>query len=230
MYFNSKNMISVTKTASAFYLGPSSHLKLVGYIAILLPLIVSANASIVCSCSIQESISHYYYTISGDLFVGMLCAIGTFMVLYKGYDKTDRIASTSAGIFAFGVALFPTDMNRDAACNILGTYPINSTRALAHYGFAAALFVTLAYMCLFLFTKSDKTPQSRTKAKTYRNSLYQFFGVLIVLCILIIFLGKDNPEFSQYKLVFWLEWIATYSFGIAWLIKGGVFLKDESLK
>ena len=223
-------MISVTKTASAFYLSPTSHLKLVGYIAILLPLIVSANASIWCHCSIQESISHYYYTISGDLFVGMLCAIGTFMILYKGYDKTDRIASASAGIFAFGVALFPTDMNKDAACNILGTYPINDTRALAHYAFAAGLFGTLAYMCLFLFTKSNKAKHARTKAKTYRNSLYQFFGVLIILCILIIFIGKNNPEFTEYKLVFWLEWIATYSFGIAWLIKGGVFLRDESIE
>lgn len=222
-------MISPTKTPRTFYLDQNEHLKLIGYIAILLPFIVLVAASLICGCSIQESISHYYYTISGDLFVGLLCAIGTFMVLYRGYEKQDRIAASLAGIFAFGVALFPTDMNTDVTCNILGTYPINDTRSKFHYLSAALLFISLAYMCLFIFTKSNKSVEERTKEKNYRNTLYRFFGILIILCILIIFLGKNNPEFKEYNLVFWLEWIATYSFGIAWLIKGGVLLKDKSL-
>ena len=35
--------------------------------------------------AIQPSISHYYHTSVRDIFVGSLCAIGAFLVLYKGY-------------------------------------------------------------------------------------------------------------------------------------------------
>lgn len=219
-------MISQTKTPRPLYIDQFDQLKLIGYLAILLPLIVLAAASLICGCKIQESISHYYYTIAGDLFVGILCAIGTFMVFYKGYDKNDRIAAMLAGIFAFGVALFPTDMNSDDNCNILKSYPESDARVMVHYIFAALLFCTLAIMCLFLFTRSDKPKALFSRNKKYQNGLYQFFGVLILLSILIIYLGRNNIEFRKYNLTFWFEWVATYSFGIAWLIKGKVFLKN----
>src|SRR5258708_1137366 len=56
---------------------------------------------------LQDSISHYYYTDMGNVFVGSLCAIGIFLLSYRGYEKHDRVAGTLACIFAVGVALFP---------------------------------------------------------------------------------------------------------------------------
>ncbi len=185
----------------------------------------------ICDCAIQESISHYYYTVSGDLFVGLLCAIGTFMVLYKGYERKDQIAASMAGFCAFGVALFPTSNNIDKHCSNFD-YPLNPERVFIHYFFAAALFSTLAYMCFFLFTKSDKSEKHRTKMKTIRNRTYRFFGTIILISMVAILLKEKWPWFSKkvaawIQFTFWFEWFATYSFGIAWLIKGGIILKDK---
>ena len=35
----------------------------------------------------EHSISEYYYTKNGDLFVVLLSVIGVFLLTYKGYDR-----------------------------------------------------------------------------------------------------------------------------------------------
>ena len=42
-----------------------------------------------CKCrgKVLPSISHYYYTIAGDAFVGILFALGLFLILYKSVFK-----------------------------------------------------------------------------------------------------------------------------------------------
>lgn len=64
--------------------------------------------------SIQESISHYYYTNLRELFTGVLCAVGLFLIRYKGHQnpqwwKNDSLLTNIAGAAAFGIALFPTN-------------------------------------------------------------------------------------------------------------------------
>lgn len=39
----------------------------------------------------------------------------------------------------------------------------------------------------------------------------------------------DFPLLRGYKPVFWLEWGALTAFGISWLVKGGLFLKDKPI-
>ena len=39
-----------------------------------------------------ESISSYYHSVMRDIFVGSLCAVGTFLISYRGYDKRDNRA------------------------------------------------------------------------------------------------------------------------------------------
>lgn len=51
---------------------------------------------------------------------------------------------------AIGVAFFPTTPEDDHA-------QIDRIIGYAHYGFAAAFFLTLAYFCLVLFRKTDPT-------------------------------------------------------------------------
>src|SRR4051812_49948350 len=55
----------------------------------------------------QPSISAFYYTGSRDLFVGMLCAIGVFLLFYQGPQRIDAWVSSVAGAGALGVAVFP---------------------------------------------------------------------------------------------------------------------------
>src|SRR3546814_11716292 len=69
---------------------------------------------------IQPSLSAYYHFAPDaadqygagtmrDAFVGMLCAIGSFLFFYRGHSFQEDVALNCAGISAVLVALVPTD-------------------------------------------------------------------------------------------------------------------------
>ena len=204
--------------------------KAVGWLGILLPAAMLAGNLFLGSChSVQDSNSHYYYTVTGNLFVGILCAVAMFLLSYKGYpeDNTDNILTSLAGICALGIAFFPTNDNSTDSCAIIHL-PISSARNITHYSFAAAFFILLACISFFLFTKSKG---NKTDRKKLRNSLYRIFSVLIIIFIVLIavysLFAKELSWLDKYKPVFWLEWLALIAFGMPWLIKGELMLRDK---
>ena len=79
--------------------------KAVGILGILLPVVLAIGVPIISNCNIiQDSISDYYFTKMGSVFVGTLYAVGLFLFSYKGYERKDSIASKLACLFALGVA------------------------------------------------------------------------------------------------------------------------------
>src|SRR5258706_5910903 len=83
--------------------------KLIGILGIALPLVMWLGEPVLCpGAGRQPTISHYYYTLMRDAFVGILWALGIFMVCYRGTRRWDDLASTVAGLCATVVALFPT--------------------------------------------------------------------------------------------------------------------------
>ena len=87
-----------------------AHRKVIGYLGIaLLPVLVLVTR-LRSTSEIQTSISAYYYTGAGAVFVGVLFAIGIFLFSYRGYEghHADWWAGKAAFGFAIGVALFPT--------------------------------------------------------------------------------------------------------------------------
>lgn len=210
----------------------------IGWLGVFLPAFMIIGNSLFQECDIiRSSISHYYYTITGYWFVGILFAVAMFLISYKGYDRRDVIASSVAGFSAVLIALFPTNIESlvPAAMDIdscaLFSLPENKIRNAIHYGSAALFFITLAYMSLFLFTESrgEKSPK-----KIIRNKIFRTCGIIIFIAIVLIALygifEERLPNLGDYKPVFWLEWIALMAFGISWLIKGEVVLKDSNLK
>ncbi len=176
---------------------------------------------------IQDSISHYYYTVSGTLLVGILCAVGLFLYTYRGFDKWDRRSSNFAAICAFGVAFSPCNMSSACLkCDVL-YYSDNSLRSGIHYGSAVSLFVTLALISLFLFTKTNK--EYLEPRKRARNTIYRTCGI-VMLIAMIGMLGLLNADFQKLMgraALFVLETIALSAFGISWLVKGETILKDK---
>ncbi|MDN3584244.1 hypothetical protein [Mucilaginibacter flavus] len=175
---------------------------------------------------IQDSISHYYYTVAGTLLVGILCAVGLFLYTYRGVNKWDRWASNFAAICAFGVAFSPCNMSPACLkCDVLH-YLDNSFRNGVHLGSAVSLFVTQALMSLFLFTKTDKEhPGPRKRA---RNMIYRTCGI-VMLIAMVGMLGLLNADFQKLMgrtALFILETITLSAFGISWLVKGETLLKD----
>jgi hypothetical protein len=173
-------------------------------------------------------LSGYYYTIDGTYLTGAMCAVGLFLFTYKGYDKLDRVLSKLAGIFAIVTALFPTNCEHlSNYCNVIckADSAISNT---AHY-LAAGIFLTsLAGMSLFLFTKSSE-PKPLPAPKRRRNALYIICGCIMVVCLIGIPLMKIpsvGAVLKPWKAEFWFESVTLVAFGISWLVKGGVGLKD----
>lgn len=190
----------------------------VGWIGMLLPFVLMLGVFFIFNENvIKDSISSYYYSGMRDVFVGALCGIALFMFFYYGYDEWDNWTANLAGIFALGVAWFPT--TESGTSDLIGKI---------HFTFAALLFLTLAYFSLFLFTKSEKgVPPSREKS--IRNKIYIICGITILVCVISIpiytlFIQTGN---SVSPFVFWAETVALIAFGISWLTKGETLFPDK---
>lgn len=60
----------------------------IGCLGIGFPLVLWAGTQILCTDeSLQKSLSAYYHTPMGNVFVGMLCAIAVFLFAYRGYKR-----------------------------------------------------------------------------------------------------------------------------------------------
>ena len=198
--------------------------KTIGLLGIALPFVVSLGALILFQTGLQSSISAYYHTEMGDVFVGTLFAVGFFMLSYKGYDRRDDIAGDLACVFLVGVALFPTTPD-DAATS--GARLVG----VVHLAFSALSFLTLMYFSLYLFTKTDPE-KSPSRRKLQRNRVYKASGYTIGVCILLIaayylLLNGVASPLKEYRPVFWLEALALLAFGVSWFTKGEAILKDE---
>lgn len=214
---------------------------LVGVLGMLLPVVLFLYLWISTGQTKPlESISHYFYTRAGSIFAVILSLMAVFLILYKSRERLDFYISTIAGIGALIVVLFPTS-NLFAACDVCvteGAAPIvtyiNKADLLPnlHLGAAAVFLGCLAYMALFLFTKSDKPRGQRGSRKVIRNRIYRVCGVLMIVALLVMVLGMAgiimSPEtYEANHITYWMETLAVESFGVAWFVKGETIFKDK---
>jgi hypothetical protein len=189
----------------------------VGVIAVSLPIVVVVG-NFLFGGELLGSISAYYYTPMGSVFVGSLCALAVFLLSYNynplpEFELDDKL-STVASVVTLGVAFFPTTRYSVTASG--GEQLV----AFVHLLCACALFVLLAYFSLIQFTKTDN-PKTMTDAKQRRNRVYRICGGIIVGTILCVVLSNIvQPPRSWHSLLV-LESIGVVAFGISWLVKGG---------
>src|SRR5215831_17495952 len=192
-----------------------------GCIGIALPFALAiVNMLLVSRFILQGSVSGYYYTGVRGVLVGSLCAIGVFLFSYSGYDDWDKWLTNVAGLFAIGVALFPTaPANPSASAKAVG---------YVHLTCAALLFITLAVIALWLFRKTEPDGE-RKPEKRKRDLVYLLCGVVIVLCVALVPIESlvIGAPIAKYHPLFWLEAVAIVAFGIAWLVKGETIFKDK---
>ena len=205
--------------------------KAIGILGVALPFVLPFGQILLHALGIQSSlhtpviansVSSYYYTDMRNIFVGSMCAIGVFLMSYRGYDWRDKFAGRIAFVCALGVALFPTRPLPVAT-------PDEKLIGGVHLTFAALLFLTLAYVSLMLFTETDpnKTP---TRQKLQRNVVYRVSGYIMLACIALIAVAALPPIKAMVEQLaprFWLEAIAIVAFGVSWLTKGEAILKDQ---
>lgn len=201
--------------------------KLIGFIGIFLPVVLIIGSFLSGKYdSVQPSISDYYFTTMGDVFVGSLCAVSLFLFCYKGYDYRDNITANLAAFFAVCIAFFPT--STDLPRTHLGLLENESVSSTLHFTSAALFFCCLAFFCLYLF-KLSKGYQS--KKKQLRNRVYTICGIIILSSVLILaanaFIVPIQEFLKPYKPVIVFETIALWAFGISWITKAQTILADS---
>ena len=104
-----------------------------------------------------------------------------------------------------------------------------------HLSFTLVFFL-MVFIFLLKFTKSDKPRKCRTKEKNARNRVYWICvaGMLVggSACALTKIGGwQHSGEVMWQPLRYGVligETIAIWSFAVAWFVKGGTILQDES--
>jgi hypothetical protein len=201
----------------------------VGWLGLALPLVLVVGG-LASQRAVEPSISDYYHTLMRDAFVGVLTAIGLFLIAYPGHARqgserlSDDVITTIAGLAAFGVAYFPNEVRTNA--NLLGSITQQALGAKvaagAHYVSAIVFLSTLAAMCLGRFART---------ARPLRRRIYRACGWTIVATTAAVIVaswfkirGPEAPQrlVNDTLMVLWFEVVAVWAFGLAWLVKGRV--------
>jgi len=188
--------------------------RIVGLMAVLLPFVLFSGNWALTGNELESSISAYYHTPMGAVFVGVLWALAVFFLSYNyrplpGFNLDNKL-STLASIAAVCVAVFPTTSDASVATRS------EQNIGIVHIISAGVLFTLLAVFALFLFPRSSG---DMTLEKRHRNLLYRTCGVIMFAAILAMFPSQLAPD--SWHLFLWLETLSVLAFGVSWLIKGG---------
>lgn len=196
-----------------------------GFLGLFLPLVLIIGG-LLTKGQIEPSLSDFFHTTLRDIFVGTLCAIGIFLISYKGYRRetgewfSDDWIATIAGVAAFGVAFFPNESPTRLITTVSQEALGLAISPLFHYASALTFFVCLGAFC---FVKFPKT------AKPFRRKIYFACGWVIVLATIVIAVasyfkingssGARDFVIDNY-IVFWAEAAGVWAFALSWLTKG----------
>lgn len=187
----------------------------IGWLGMSLSFIVLILA-LVYGYGFPDSISlTYYFEPCIAPFMIILGASGIMLFSYSGYDKHDDIICTLAGVFGWGICLFPCNTTpRLDSDLIVGTFQLNHIiSGWIHNICAIVFFGLLAYNSLFLFTK---TGGNITDNKKKRNVIFRICGIGMIISFLALI---PISMFGLWGGTWVVEAIALIFFGISWLTK-----------
>ena len=154
------------------------------------------------------SISYFYHVPeTRDLFVGLLWALGLFLVLFQGLSRAENLLLTLAGILLILVAMVPT-----------GAEQCTDTALDWHEGFAVGFFACLFVVAL-VFSKGRLAyilwpPLRRRFEGAYNLAGCLMIGLPLTAWGLHLWRG---PECGH--AIFWIEAAAIAAFAFFWFVK-----------
>lgn len=145
----------------------------IGGMALLFLAIIIFGNMIVTGPGFLDAISAYYYSPMRNFFIGSLCVLGTLLICYR-YQRVDKIAGIFAGLCVIGLAIFPRDPGKTAT-------PQEIWIGKAHWAFSIGFLLTLVFIVLYLFTRSDQDPprekHQENWLKTIADSVFRPFRI-----------------------------------------------------
>ena len=197
----------------------------IGISGLVLPILLGPVGYFLFGVEIQDNMSSYYHTPLRDIFVGMMCAIGIFLLCYRGYHWVENWTANIGCVSALGVALFPLDANSD---------PLHQRSIVGyiHTFSGGVFFLTLAFYSLYHFPRTSNKADEFEQHPWERNFIYRSSGLLILTSMsvmgfyLFLLSASWKDRLNTYNLLFWMEWLAVWAFAAAWLTKGRTLLGD----
>lgn len=202
-------------------------LLLVGALAVSMPVVVVGGDWAIDGHGLRGSLSSYYYGRTGDVFVGVLWAIGVVLLSYQarprmGFER-DRTITSLAGALAVSVALFPTASDHSTAD--AGSKWV----AFIHLGAAAGLFGLLAVLSLAYFTRVKTSPTGwRANLRRFihndpgtdprhaaANAVYRISGWVMLGCMALAAVSNA----ADLGWLLWLETAMVIAFAASWFRK-----------
>ncbi|WP_200301546.1 hypothetical protein [Streptomyces adelaidensis] len=183
----------------------------VGIIGVLLPLALPAGNWIAARLGGRTgedawpgSMSGAYYTSTRDIFVGALCALGIFLIVYR-FDTVNDVMGTIAGCCALGVALFPTAPGSGGDAG-------QQTISVFHQIFAIALLTAMAFFCLLMSWAPG------FEERSYVRRPYKAAGVLILVFMALAVAAAATEVGDDWLItpLYLCEWLSVWAFGFAW--------------
>ena len=152
------------------------------------------------------SLSAYYYSGFREIFVGLLWAIGVFLILYKWPERTrESRVSTYAGFAVLVVAVFPTGKpGAKVATTPLQDWLGEEWVERIHFG-AAGIFI-------FLLSRISRYwARNRRDRKQLHKSCE--WMIIVALALAILEGAFDWPDYG----ILVAEFVAVWAFAISWL-------------
>jgi hypothetical protein len=146
----------------------------------------------------------------------MTCATGVFLITYMAFHWNYNAISTGAGVFAIGVALFPTWPEAGEAPSPIQLKLGRSAIQLLHSGCAVMFIGLLAVMSWRFATREAQRGNQRLRAVHIGCAIAM--GTSAVVAVIGKAVGVQ--QIGGWSGLLLVELVCTYAFGISWLLKG----------
>ena len=192
----------------------------IGTLGLALPFVLIGGVGL---DHVQASLSAYYHYspfqperygagVMRDVFVGMLCTIGAFLLFYRVHSLVEDIALNVAGVSAVLIALFPMDWPAGGQETTMS--------ARIHSVCAATFFVMIAYVCIFCANHTLRIVADGRRRRLFKR-VYLVLGILMVATPSAVFaLTLILPQGENSPAILIIEVAGVLTFASFWLIKG----------
>lgn len=194
---------------------------MVGAALIGMPLL-TALSGFVMGHRLEPSLSDYYFLVKDGgvprtLFLIFLAFLGGVLYSYRGLDDKDNLIHNIAGIFAFGIALFPMPC-------ILSDHPdcVPGILPILHLPSAGLLYLSAVASVVYSGgpnLRDALTLLSDPDAWFKRLRRIKVLSLVMMTIGIITFLFHDmlKAYFPEISWVFWIEYLGFAGFGIYWV-------------
>jgi small-conductance mechanosensitive channel len=192
---------------------------------------------------IQNSLSAYYHAgsmcmasdgVYQNLFVGILVAISSCLIIYKGFGNLEDCLLNFAGLSLACVAFFPMNWPEPQVMSICQALPgfmvFNSSKLLGlpislHTISALVFFLAITLVNVLTAMDTVHLIEDKEKKKFWSN-IFSYARFLMPIALVVVLLLWFITGMND-RLVLLLEWAGIWAFSLYWVLKSLEILQTK---